>query len=152
MVADKFQMSSGEIRFSRRLAAAVGRAGSLDDLQFDRYSQYWRDILRVVPQPASDEYRETIAIIDSGFSPELTRPCAVDIDASLDLTGEGLRDGFGHGTAIASLVRLVAPAARQIHVKVLGSCSAPTSGRPRKHCSATGAPIAPVRSSACWPT
>jgi hypothetical protein len=117
---DKFQMSSGEVAFSRQLAASVGRAQALDDLRFDAFSSYWRDVLHVIPQPESVTTGETIAVIDSGFSPELTLPCLVDSDASVDLTGEGtLHDAFGHGTAIGSLIRLVAPSARQVHIRIL---------------------------------
>ena len=120
LTRDKFQMSSGEVAFSRRLAVVVGRARSLDDLRFDAYSSYWRDVLRIVPESEAANARETIAIIDSGFAPELGLPCLVDGGASVDLTGEGtLHDSLGHGTTIGSLCRLVAPAARQVHIKVL---------------------------------
>jgi hypothetical protein len=119
-LVDDFQLSrDGTTHARRRLAASRMRdVNSLTELKFDEYSTYWRDMLRAISSNGGQGQGETIAIIDSGFSPDLCGDCGVDETKCLDLTGEGLHDGCIHGTLISALTHLIAPEAVQYHVKL----------------------------------
>jgi len=62
----------------------------------------------------------SVGVVDSGFQKscvEVTRATA----ATVDLTGEGMEDGAGHGTAVCRKILMGAPEARLIQVKVFTS-------------------------------
>jgi hypothetical protein len=94
---------------------------TLGDLHFDDYSAYWLKVLSFLHHRLGSGHGEgeRIAIIDSGFIPEVADRFPIDRAAFLDLTGEGPGDNLGHGSLIGILIGLTAPKAIQIHVKIL---------------------------------
>jgi hypothetical protein len=101
---------------------------ALGDLQFDTYSSYWRDVVQVVHAHEGYGQDDVIAIIDSGFRADGCGDCPVDLARSLDLTGDGLADTAGHGTALSVLIHAIAPRAVQYHVKVFHADGRMASG------------------------
>jgi hypothetical protein len=112
-----FTLSRKDAKLARFLTARRNGALSMADLEFDRFSSYWRDMVELVHAHHGDGHDETIAVIDSGFA---ARGDDIPIDTALsrDLTGEGIADRVGHGTAVSALIHAIAPRARQYHVKV----------------------------------
>jgi hypothetical protein len=90
----------------------------LDSLIFDEYSAHWREVVATIHRHLGYGTEERIGIVDSGFTEGFFGSGEVDRGASLDLTGEGIADQVGHGSAVGALVSLIAPNASLIHVKL----------------------------------
>ena len=115
--AGEFRLSRDELPMAREiLSCRLGRGAGVDELAFDSYSDYWREMLRVLHGQGGRGAGETIAVLDSGCAEDVARECGVV--KTIDLTGEGAATSSEHGTAIAALLHLVAPDARQVHVKL----------------------------------
>ena len=59
-----------------------------------------------------------VALIDSGVDANALPGTKVDAAADLSMSSSRLRDGYGHGTAMAGIIAGVAPGARLVDVKV----------------------------------
>jgi hypothetical protein len=101
-----------------RFLTASRRVENFTHWQFDDFSSYWLAMLKVLREHGGHGQDETIAIIDSGFTEHWCGDCHIDKKRSLDLTGQGLADVVGHGTALSILVNAIAPRATQYHVKL----------------------------------
>ena len=84
----------------------------LDSLIFDEYSAHWREVVATIHRHFGRGKDERIGIVDSGFTEGFFGSREVDRGASLDLTGEGIADQVGHGSAVGALVSLIAPMRR----------------------------------------
>ena len=119
---DAFQLSKQESAFVPAIGEIISRRHlTVNDFEFDEFSTYWRDIVNVTHSHSGDGRNELIAIIDSGYRSDWSVGSAIDDGRSVDLTGEGLIDSVGHGSAISAILQMLAPRAVQYHVKLFNA-------------------------------
>jgi len=87
-----------------------------------RYAQFLRELMNVNVLAPNDGSGRSIAIIDSGVSPDFRG--LSNVKEFIDYTGEGCRlerpcDGHSHGNAMADIIHQVAPGADLLVLRVL---------------------------------
>ena len=125
----QFSIDSGSWKISKELSSRlVNGKLSLEMLSAEsRRWDYWRSNVELIHEfnmivgASSARQSDRIVVIDTGYDLNRGSELNINKEDSIDLTGDGLQDVVFHGTAVSSLINLVAPRAQQIHVKLIGA-------------------------------